>query len=186
MNHRERALAAMQGLPVDRIPFIARMDLWYNYHRNAGALPDRYRNASLSDIQRDLGVGILGFGLWDISFFRLERPTQAVVDLQGTTTATRIETPYGTLTSRDEMAESLHNAPAEPARVEYLFKTFRDYDALQWFFEGTKAVENSDQYDRYIDEIGGDGLALPSTGHLPAHRLMLKYMGYETFYVKGS
>ena len=30
MNHRERALAAMRGEPVDHIPFNARMDIMYS------------------------------------------------------------------------------------------------------------------------------------------------------------
>ena len=51
MNHRERALAAIRGQPVDHIPFIARMDLWYSFHRNGGTLPSPYENASLWDIQ---------------------------------------------------------------------------------------------------------------------------------------
>jgi hypothetical protein len=32
MNHRDAALAAMRGQPVDHIPFIGRMGLWFNYH----------------------------------------------------------------------------------------------------------------------------------------------------------
>ena len=71
MNHHDRALAAMSGQPVDHIPFIARMDLWYSFHNNQGSLPHPYENASLWDIQRDLGIGIFGFGVWDVSFYRL-------------------------------------------------------------------------------------------------------------------
>jgi hypothetical protein len=78
MNHRERALAAMRGEPVDRIPFIARMDLWYSFHKNQGTLPHPYQKASLWDIQRDLGIGIFGFGAWDISLYRLVHRNVAI------------------------------------------------------------------------------------------------------------
>ena len=71
MNHRQRALAAMLGQPVDHIPFIARMDLWYSYHRNTGTLPHPYEKATLWEMQRDMGVGIFGFGAWDVPFYRL-------------------------------------------------------------------------------------------------------------------
>ena len=71
-TERRRALAAMRGEGVERVPFVARMDLWYNYARNRGTLPERYRGWSLWNIQRDLGIGIFGFGVWTISFFRLE------------------------------------------------------------------------------------------------------------------
>lgn len=65
LNHRQMALAAMRGRSVDRIPFIARMDLWYSFHRNSGTAPgDRF---------------ILGFGdnvPTDALFTRIQRTAQ--------------------------------------------------------------------------------------------------------------
>jgi uroporphyrinogen-III decarboxylase len=183
MNHRDRALAAMRGQPVDHIPFIARMDLWYSFHRNQGTLPPPYQNASLWDIQRDMGIGIFGFGAWDISFYRLVHQDVEVTEtVDGETTTTQYHTPYGTLTCRDKMAALLQEAAGTGARVEYPFKDADDYDALQYLIEHTRVVENFDTYGKFINSIGGDGLALPFSGHLPAHQLMIFFMGYQTFY----
>ena len=183
MNHRDRALAAMRGQPVDHIPFIARMDLWYSYHRNQGTLPYPYRNASLWDLQRDLGIGIFGFGAWSESFYRLEHPDVDVsTRVRGDLTVTAYDTPYGTLTCRDDMAEELRGAAGTAARTEYPFKGLGDYDALRFLIEHTVVVENYEAYGRFVDAIGSDGLALPYSGHLPAHQLMINYMGYEAFY----
>ena len=183
MNHRERALAAMRGQPVDHIPFIARMDLWYSFHKNQGSLPHPYEQSSLWDIQRDLGIGIFGFGAWDISFYRLEyRNVEVVKTTRGQETATQYNTPYGSLTARDVMAEELNEAAGTGARIEYPFKSEADYDALQYLIENTQVVENFEAYAQFIDAIGGDGLALPFSGHLPAHQLMIFFMGYQRFY----
>jgi uroporphyrinogen-III decarboxylase len=183
MNHRERALAAMRGQPVDHIPFIARMDLWYSYHKNQDSLPHPYEKASLWDIQRDLGIGIFGFGAWDISFYRLiYRSVEVVKTIRGQETMTQYITPYGSLTARDVMAEELKEAAGTGARVEYPFKSEADYDALQYLIERTQVVENFDAYAQFIDAIDGDGLALPFSGHLPAHQLMIFLMGYQRFY----
>jgi len=183
MNHRERALAAMRGQPVDHIPFIARMDLWYSFHKNQGSLPHPYEQSSLWDIQRDLGIGIFGFGAWDISFYRLEyRNVDVVKTTRGQETATQYNTPYGSLTARDVMAEELNEAAGTGARIEYPFKSEADYDALQYLIENTQVVENFEAYAQFIDAIGGDGLALPFSGHLPAHQLMIFFMGYQRFY----
>ena len=183
MNHRERALAAMRGQPVDHIPFIARMDLWYSFHKNQGSLPHPYEQSSLWDIQRDLGIGIFGFGAWDISFYRLEyRNVDVVKTTRGQETATQYNTPYGSLTARDVMAEELNEAAGTGARIEYPFKSEADYDALQYLIENTQVVENYEAYAQFIDAIGGDGLALPFSGHLPAHQLMIFFMGYQRFY----
>ena len=94
MNHRDRALAAMRGRPVDHIPFIARMDLWYSFHHNQGTLPPPYEKASLWDIQRDLGIGIFGFGAWDISFYRLVHPSVEISKAVSYTHLTLPTTPY--------------------------------------------------------------------------------------------
>ena len=183
MNHHDRALAAMRGQPVDRVPFIARMDLWYGYHHNRGTLPHPYEKATLWEMQRDLGIGIFGFGAWDISFYRLQQSDVPVskTEHDGLTT-TRCETPYGVLTARDRIAEELKEAAGSGARVEFPFKGERDYDALQFLIEHTDVVENYEAYGHFVDAIGGDGLALPFSGHLPAHQLMLNFMGYEAFY----
>lgn len=187
MTHRERALAAMQGKPVDHIPFIARMDLWYEYHRNGGTLPERYRNMSLWDFQRDLGVGIFGFGAWGDSFFRLvHHKTEVTKETVEGATVTTYETPFGTFTCRDRMAEELKDAAGTGARIEYPFKNEKDYDALQFFFENTEVVDNREAYADYIADIGTDGLALPWTGHLPAHQLMIYIMGYQGFYFEAA
>ncbi|MCL5998091.1 MAG: uroporphyrinogen decarboxylase family protein [Chloroflexi bacterium] len=188
MNHRDCALAAMRGQPVDHIPFIARMDLWFNYHHNLGTLPQPYQHASLWDLQRDMGIGIMGFGAWDIPFYKLVHRdvdvTQSVDAARGGLTVTQYHTPYGTLNCRDVMAAELHEAAGSGARVEYPFKSEADYDALQFLIEHTAVVENFGAYGRFVDAIGGDGVALPQCGHLPAHQLMIKFMGYERFYLE--
>jgi len=183
MSHRDRALAAMRGEAVDHIPFIARMDLWYSFHRNQGTLPYPFQKASLWDLQRDLGIGIFGFGAWSESFFRLEhRDVEVVTWAEGNVTASEYRTPHGTLTSRDGMAEELKEAAGTGARIEYPFKGPDDYDALRFLIEDTAVIENFEAYGAFVEAVGADGLALPYSGHLPAHQLMINFMGYEAFY----
>ncbi len=183
MNHHDRAIAAMRGDPVDRIPFIGRMDLWYSFHRNRGTLPDPYQKADLWDIQRDLDIGIFGFGAWQDKYFHLEyHDVEVLVREKGNKTVTEYHTPFGELRCQDVMAEELHGAAGTSARVEYPFKGEKDYDALQYLFEHTEIVGNLDEYGKFVNQIGKDGLALPFVGHLPAHELMIFWMGYENFY----
>ena len=183
MNHRDRALAAMRGHPVDHIPFIGRMDLWYTFHRNGGTLPSPYESASLWDVQRDLGIGIFGFGAWDISFYRLvHHDVEITQKAQNGLTTVQYDTPYGTLTCRERMPDELKGAAGAGARIEFPFKTVEDYEALGFLIEHTEVVENFRAYDQFVEAIGPDGVALPFAGWLPAHQLMIRYMGYQTFY----
>ncbi len=187
MNHRDKALAAMSGQPVDHIPFIARMDLWYIFHHNRGTLPHPYEKASLWDIQRDLGVGIFGLGTPEVPYVRFHRLVPNGFDVETAihdgVTVTCYHTPYGTLTCTDSMSAELADAAvAGGARTEFPFKTAGDFDALQFVIEHTQVVENMDEFGRFVEAIGTDGLAVPVTGHLPAHALMITYMGYQAFY----
>lgn len=183
MTHRQRAIAAIRGEKVDRIPFIGRMDLWYAYNRNRGTLPERYRDWSLWDIQRDLGIGIFGFGAWSYSFYKLYHRN---MEVRRTVTPQEMvleyETPYGTLRTRNLLADDLKDADVTGAQVEHEFKSERDYDALQFLFENTEVVENFDEYAKLVEVIGEDGLALPFSGWLPMHIIMYHYFGYERFY----
>lgn len=183
MTHRQRAVAAIKGQKPDRIPFIGRMDLWYAYNHNRGTLPEKYNGWSLWDIQRDLGIGIFGFGAWSASFYKL-RPKGFEVRHSSTLTeqVTEYVTPYGTLRSRNVLADEIKDADVTGAQVEHHFKDESDYDALEYLFEHTEVVENYDEYAKVIDSIGEDGLALPYSGWLPMHQIMREYMGYETFY----
>lgn len=183
MNHRDQALAAMRGETVDRMPFIGRMDLWYLYHRHQGTLPAPYQKADLWDIQRDLGIGIFGFGMGAVPFCKLEYPRTEISAKDGVAT-TQYDTPHGTLTCRDRLSDELKEAATTAARIVYPFKSADDYDALQYLIEHTRVIENLDEYGRYVDAIGGDGIAMPWTRHLPAHHLMIDHMGYEQFYLE--
>ncbi|MHB1294215.1 MAG: uroporphyrinogen decarboxylase family protein [Anaerolineae bacterium] len=187
MNHRERALAAMRGQPVDRIPFLARMDLWYGFHHSRGTLPAPYERAGPWDILRDLDIGIVGswadWGDLESSFYRLvpEGVEVTIRQLNGLT-LTRWETPFGALTCRDDVTAEVTGAAGTGIRVEYPFKGVQDYDALCFLIEHTRVVENYAAYGCFLEAIGDDGVALPFSGYLPAHQVLLRLMGCETFY----
>ena len=185
MNQRDLALAALRGQAVDRIPFIARMELWHNYHLHQGTLPSPYQRASLWELQRDLGIGIMGMGAGSVSFYRsVYRGVEVSQIADGGLTTTHYRTPFGTLTSREILAAELKESVGGGARVEFPFKSEADYDALLYLIEHTEVQDNFEAFGRYVDAIGGDGVALPQCGHLPAHQLMITFMGYELLYLE--
>lgn len=183
MTHRRRALAALRGEPVDRLPFIGRMELWHHYHRNAGTLPERYRGVDLWDLQRELDIGIFAMGAWSESFFTLRRRRVTVeVEHQGETTTTVYRTPAGDLRKVERKTAALADADVTGLEVEHLFKSPADYDALAYLLDDLEPVENFAAYGKLVEAVGEDGLALPYTGKVPIHQLMENYLGYETFY----
>ena len=57
MTHKERILATIKGQPTDRLPFLARLDLWYRANRENGTVPDKYKNHTFEEILDDLNLG---------------------------------------------------------------------------------------------------------------------------------
>jgi len=58
MTHKERMLKAAKGEWTDQLPWVPRIDLWYNSNSVRGRLPARYRkNATLDEIADDIGGG---------------------------------------------------------------------------------------------------------------------------------
>ena len=57
MSHKARILAAARKQPVDKLPFGARIDVWYNYHCAHDSLPEKYRGCNMVEILRDQGAG---------------------------------------------------------------------------------------------------------------------------------
>ena len=51
MTDRERLLAIMAGRSPDRIPWIPRMEIWYETQLLRGTLPPKYEGWSLREIE---------------------------------------------------------------------------------------------------------------------------------------
>jgi len=159
------------------------MNLWYNYHHARSTLPERYQGWSLWDIQRDLNIGILGFGAWMTTFFKkVYHGVEITQTTKGNEEITEYTTPYGTLRNRHTVTDMLWGTVDTGRDMEMLFKDERDYDALQYLVEHTEIVENYEEYAKFVNSIGEDGVALPFTGWVPMHEIMWRYMGVERFY----
>jgi len=95
MSHKARILAAARRQPVDKLPFGARIDLWYNYHSTRGSLPAKYQGWSMLDILRDLDAGAQAryLRLW-----KMEWPnTEVTVRKEPPYETTEWKTPRGTV-----------------------------------------------------------------------------------------
>ena len=57
MTIKERLLRTIQGLPVDQLPYLPRLDIWYNANKLRGTLPEKYKDATLKQLTEDLGLG---------------------------------------------------------------------------------------------------------------------------------
>jgi len=47
LTERDRILRIFEGREVDRVPWMPRIDHWYNFNRTMGSLPKEFRGLSL-------------------------------------------------------------------------------------------------------------------------------------------
>jgi uroporphyrinogen-III decarboxylase len=180
MTQRERLLAAARGDHLDKIPFGARIDVWYNYHSGHDTLPEKYKGWSQTDIIRDQGAGA------QYRFFSVVREEYQDMEVVETNEPPCITTEYRTplgIVAKKELLDTSEGSWVK-YEMEKLFKSERDYPIIKYVFEHTSAVDNFAAYRQIRDEVGEDGLVMTAAGGLwsPVQRVMREIMGYELFF----
>jgi len=181
MTHRERILAAMKGEAPDQLPWVPRLLLWYNAHRHQGTLPPKYRNWSLREIEGDLGMGTPAR---DGKIFDTRYGPQIQIETQkkGNDLLTEYRTPVGTLSTLYRESKQLQEQEIQGREIEHLIKGPDDYPVMEYLIEHTEYVPAFEEYERYDQEIGSEGLPLVLLGDCPMNRLMRELVGYNRIF----
>ncbi len=180
MTHKQRILAAARGEKLDKLPFGARIDTWYNYHAAHGTLPEKYQGWSQTDIIRDQGAGAQ-HRLWSV--VKEEYRDMEVVEKDDPPyITTDYITPAGTVSKLEVFDTS--EGPWIKYELEKLFKSEKDYPAIKYLMEHTVPVDNFEAYHKLRDELGEDGMVMTAGGLLwsPVQRVMREILGYERFF----
>lgn len=182
MTNRERLLAIMAGQSPDRIPWIPRLLIWHTAHTKLGTLPERFRDLSLRQIERDLGMGTPAR---EGRVFTAEQTGSVDVESrrEGESTLTTYRTPVGEVTTRHRSTAELDAVGIGGLEVEHMIKGPEDYAVVEYMAEHTSYTATPDDYLRYEEEIGDDGYPLVAAGDCPFHHFLQKLAGYETGYL---
>ena len=181
MNNRERVLAIMDGKAPDRIPWIPRLLLWYNAHKKAGTLPARYRNMTLREVERDLG---LGAPARDARVVRSQMHSVEFKEhwLNSMEKLTEYVTPVGTVTTLFRGSEYLRERDIQDLQVEFMLKQREDYAVVEYIIEHTTHTPTYEAYLAYEREIGDDGYPMVQEGDCPFHKYLRELCGYNNGY----
>lgn len=206
MTHKERMLATLRGEPTDTIPWAPRLDLWYNAHKRAGTLPDRYKGAALQDITDDLGYAFhaivphfkdlrdpgddthraLGiYNLWTMPYATKIRNVDVQVTTEGDETHVEYRTSVGDITTTVIYDEAMRRAGISITHIsEHAIKSNRDYAAVGHIFENAEVAPNEEGYQEFADRVGDRGLASAflSLAASPVHLLQRELMPMALFF----
>jgi len=180
MNQRERVLAVLSGDTPDRIPWVPRLDLWYQARLAEKNMPARYENFSMRDLQRALGAadpardGI-------ISTTRYEG-VQVSQKAKGDELLTEYVTPAGTIRQVEIQTEFLEHYASSGLLKEPPIKGPADYPVMEYIYEHTFFDPAYDEYLAYEAQIGDEGYPMVFLGDVPLHHFLLRLAGYNRAY----
>lgn len=205
MTHRERILAAIRGEPVDVVPWVPRLDLWYKANRYRGTLPREWLDMPLWAIQRILGVGrhevipdfldveepdeiadqSLGLAHVRNQPYRLRfRRTEREVERIGGMYRITYHTPVGSVTTRLLYTPQMRRDGSTLLHVsERAIKSPDDYAVIGFIFEDLE-VEPGGRYAQFQEEVGDDGVAVAfaNVAASPVHHLLKELVPYDEFF----
>lgn len=206
MDYRQMILDTIQGEKVEHIPFVPRLDLWYSSNRKNNTLPEKYRNASLIEITRDLGAGyhsvvpdfrdlynarsgaLQGLGIYDLK----DNPYTVIpdsIDMEFTTdgsgrTSAVFKTPFGNITTETLYSRKMELDGASLGHTtEHAIKSSKDLQAVGYIFENMKVRENYAGFKKHKEFVGDNGVCV-AFGMLPGspmHHIMKELMSFEDF-----
>lgn len=206
MSHRERILSALRHEPLDSIPWVPRLDLWFNAHRYRGTLPPEWRDASLMEIVEDLGVPyhavvpdfldteepeeaydrVLGLDHVKNQPYRLTfRRTQRVVQREGGEVRVTYKTPAGCVSGKLRYDEAMRrDGITVMAVTERVVKSYADYEVIGFIFEDIRLEPDETRYRTLRNEVGDKGVvvALGNVAASPIHHLLKELVPYDQFY----
>jgi hypothetical protein len=166
MTHRQTMLMAMRGEMPESLPYVPRIDLWYNANSAAGTLPGKYRGKTQDEICRAEGWALhkivpeflnvrgpednlhraLGiYALKEMAFgYRFSPDIQIEARREGHSIHVTYHTPVGTVSTTTAYTEEMRKAGASITWIEdHVLKVPEDYKVVGYLFENLDLIRDS-------------------------------------------
>jgi len=209
MTHRQRMLMAMRGEMPDILPYVPRIDLWYNANSVAGTLPKKHKGRTQDEISRAEGwalhkivpeylkvrkpehslhraIGI--YSLKELVFrCKFSSDVDIKVNREGDVTHVEYHTPVGMVSTATIYTEEMRKAGASITWVkERVIKKPEDYRVVGYIFENLELIPDFDDFMKWKNDIGEDGIAATRGcglgGASPMHFIQKDFIDATEFY----
>lgn len=181
MTIKQAILATTRGEHLDKLPYVPRIDVWYNYNVANDKFPERYKGWRQTDIVRDQGAGTGQYRFWAVVKEEY-RDMEVIVTHDEPYIMTEYRTPIGTVAKKDVF--SRYEGAWIVYEMEKLFKSEKDYPIIKYVMEHTDIVDNFEAFQKIRDEVGEDGMVMTGAVGLwsAPQRVMREIIGYEQFF----
>ena len=180
MTNRERILAVLDRKSPDRIPWIARLDLWYHARMAEGNIPPRLRGMSVVEVGRALRTGnpARDGKVFTVRYEGLEVRTERAPGAA----RQRFITPHGEVTFGRILSDKVSGTTDQGLPLEHPIHSVDDYKVLEYIAEHTFYEPCYDEYLKYEAAVGDEGYPMVSCGDVPFHYFLLHLAGYNQAY----
>jgi hypothetical protein len=208
-THKERMLKAARGEWPDQLPWVPRIDLWYNSNSLRGTLPSRYPpgvtqdgiaddigggyhkivpdflSARSSEDTIDRGLGI--FRLWGMPYRAELAGVEREVKKEGEATRVIYHTPIGSVSCKILFTEEMRRAGVSISWVsEHVIKESRDYKIVGYIFKNIKVTPDYEGYLGFQRQVGDKGFvaARGLAAASPMQQIMRDFLDATQFYLE--
>ena len=180
MTNRERILAVLDKKSPDRVPWIARLDLWYHARMAEGNMPARFRGMSLVEVGRALRTGnpARDGKIFNVRYEGLEVRQERAPGVA----RQRFITPHGEVTFGRILSETVSGTTDQGLPLEHPIHSVEDYKVLEYIAEHTYYDPCHNDYLAYEAAVGDEGYPMVSCGDVPFHYFLLHLAGYNQAY----
>jgi len=209
MTQRQRMLMAMRGEMPDMLPYVPRIDLWYNANSVAGTLPERHKGRTQDEISRAEGWALhkivpeylkirrpedsihRALGIFSLKelVFRCKFPPDIEIEVKREGDSTRVEyrTPVGMVSTNTVYTEEMRKSGVSITwNDEHVIKRPEDYRVVGYIFENLELVPDFDDFIKWKNDIGEDGVAVTHGCGLgaasPMHHIQKDFLDATEFY----
>jgi corrinoid protein of di/trimethylamine methyltransferase len=208
MTHKQRIRAAFRGEMPDLLPYVPRIDLWYNANFYAGTLPEKHRGRTRDEISRAEGWALhkqlpdyldvsgpedmlhRGIGIMTptqaIFRYRFTSNVDVRVKQDGETTRVEYHTPVGVADTTMRFTDDLKKAGSTiPFISEHIIRDRDDYRIVTYIFQNLELVPDYERFRQWEKETGEDGFCSAFTTHSgsPIHHIQKDLIDATAFFL---
>ena len=209
MTPKERMLRAARGEWADILPWVPRIDLWYNANSLQGTLPAKYRRGvTLDEIADDIGGGYhkivpdflnarspedtidRGLGIFRLKGMPYRAELAGVereVKKEGNATFVTYHTPLGSISCKILYTEEMRRAGVSITWIsEHVIKDPQDYKIVGYIFKNIKVIPDYETYLEFQRQVGDKGFAAARglAAASPMHQIMRDFLDATQFYLE--
>jgi hypothetical protein len=171
MTLRAEILSRFSGEAGERLLYLPDLTLWYDWHQSRGTLPDRWKQYSLPQVARALGVPVW----WPARPWRVESSgVKIFTTRQNGERVVRFETSAGTLVARWTLGPD-----GAWWQTEYPVKTKEDLAAALELANSRSYILDPTELDRLEAMVGDDGILAIEIPRRPYSDLLHELLGWS-------